>query len=162
MFYVLQIVSRFAWYRNWQAELQVGWLNIALLLFCFLQTIFKVPRYTNWQTDSRNGELKIEYVLNMYGFLIPYLATFWIAGSRVGGLKIGPLLLCVLQIAPRVLRYTNWHADLQVGWLNIALLLFRVLQTTLGVPQYTNWEMDSRAGEVKIVIVYGWWFLSTI
>jgi hypothetical protein len=28
----------------------------------------------------------------MYGSRIPYLATFWIAGSRAGGLKIGPLL----------------------------------------------------------------------
>jgi hypothetical protein len=38
---------------------------------------------------------------------IPYLATFWIAGSRAGGLKIEPLLFCILQIAPKVPRYTN-------------------------------------------------------
>jgi hypothetical protein len=38
----------------------------------------------------------------MYEFCIPYLATFFIAGSRAGGLKIGPPLLRVLQIAPRI------------------------------------------------------------
>jgi hypothetical protein len=38
----------------------------------------------------------------MYESLIPYLANFWIAGSQAGGLKIGTLLFCVLQVAPRV------------------------------------------------------------
>ena len=37
----------------------------------------------------------------MYGSRIPYLATFWIVGSRAGGLKIGPLWFYVLQIAPK-------------------------------------------------------------
>jgi hypothetical protein len=40
-------------------------------------------------------------------FPIPYLATFSIAGSQAGGLKIALLLFCVLQTTPRVPRYTN-------------------------------------------------------
>ena len=59
----------------------------------------------------------------MYRSLIPYVSVFWIAGSRADELKIGPLLFCALQIAPRIPRYTSWQADLRVGWLNIALLL---------------------------------------
>jgi hypothetical protein len=33
----------------------------------------------------------------MHGALIPYFASFWMAGSRDVGLKIGLLLFCVLQ-----------------------------------------------------------------
>jgi hypothetical protein len=35
------------------------------------------------------------------------VSIFWIMGSRGGGLKIGLLLFCALQIARRVPRYTN-------------------------------------------------------
>jgi hypothetical protein len=52
----------------------------------------------------------------MYGSRIPYLATFWIAGSRAGGLKIGPLLFCVLQIAPKSSAIYKLTGRL-AGWL---------------------------------------------
>ena len=94
-----------------------------------------------------------EILYSMYRSHIPYLATFWIVGSRAGGLKIGPILFCALQIAPKISCYKNWQADLRVGWLNFALLLFRVLQTTLRFSWYTNWQTDSRDGGIKIVIV---------
>ena len=50
----------------------------------------------------------------MHKALIPYLASFWIAGSRAVGLKIGPLMFRALQIAPRVPRYTNRQVDLRI------------------------------------------------
>jgi hypothetical protein len=49
----------------------------------------------------------------MHEALIPYLTSFWIVGSRAGGLKIGPLMFRALQIAPVVPRYTNSQAELQ-------------------------------------------------
>jgi hypothetical protein len=42
-----------------------------------------------------------------YNFPIPYLATFSIAGSRTGGLKIAFPIFRDLQTVPRVPRYTN-------------------------------------------------------
>jgi len=57
--------------------------------------------------------------------LIPYLGTFWIVGLHPGRLKIESLLFCVLQIPPRLLRYTNFQDELWAASLNIAFLLFR-------------------------------------
>ena len=65
-----------------------------------------------------------EILQSICGSLIPYLGTFWIAGSLPGGMKIESLLFCVLQIAPILLRYTNWQEDLHAASLNIAFLLF--------------------------------------
>jgi hypothetical protein len=39
-------------------------------------------------------------------FCVPYLHTFFIAGSRIDGLKIVFWFFCEFQIAPRVLQYT--------------------------------------------------------
>ena len=52
----------------------------------------------------------------MHKSLIPYLATFWIMGSRAGGLKIGPLLFRVLQITPNSSAIYKLTCRL-VGWL---------------------------------------------
>ena len=52
----------------------------------------------------------------MYRLCIPYLATFWIAGSQASGLKIGPLLFCVLQIASKISVIYKLTSGL-VGWL---------------------------------------------
>jgi hypothetical protein len=40
----------------------------------------------------------------MHGFLIPYLATFWIVGFQVDGLKIALLLFCVIQTTLEIFR----------------------------------------------------------
>jgi len=46
LFYGLKIAPIIPRYTNLQVNLRVGWLNIALLLFCVLQTTLEVPRYT--------------------------------------------------------------------------------------------------------------------
>jgi len=46
----------------------------------------------------------------------PDYLNFWIAGSRVVGLKIGFLLFHARQITLRLLRYTNWQPVLRTIW----------------------------------------------
>jgi hypothetical protein len=55
-----------------------------------------------WATNSTESSA----IYKLTSCFADYL-NFWIAGCQSGGLKIGLLLFCGLQIAPRVPRYTN-------------------------------------------------------
>jgi hypothetical protein len=75
---------------------------IIFCIFVFIIIVFRKCLGAGWRTHGFTFIVMLLYHESDRDFLIPYLATFWIVGSRAGGLKIVLLLFCVLQTTPRV------------------------------------------------------------
>jgi len=71
----------------------VGWLNIGVLL-------------------SRSDPIWISYITIFF---------YQVYGPR--GLKIGPVLFCVVQTPRTSWRFTNWKMNLWDAWLNIVVFI---------------------------------------
>jgi hypothetical protein len=74
----------------------------------------------------------------MHGALIPYLASFWMAGSRDGGLKIGPLVVpcptnstessVIYKLTSGLVNYINLSQINNVCYIYLEITSFKSIQ----------------------------------